>query len=366
MWARCPGWGGRIRTGKHIVSVAVSIAFICSTLAGAVGQASAQTPKIGATPNESAMGATLDSRSPLSSTYRISVGDLLDVVVVDVPEFTRSYRVSTDGSISMPMVKEPIPAAGLTLPQLSQAIVDHLITSDLLKEPEVWVDLKESPAQSVTISGAVRNPRLAPVFGKTNLLDIISQAGGLAPDAGRFAVISRVGEIDAGNGGRALQGGSANRPRVSKAITVDLNGLIKNEDPSLNVALYPGDRVTVPPAGLFYVLGSVNRPGQYSLKDAQENVTVLTALAMAGDVTSTAKSKRLVIIRRNPKSPNGREEIPLNLKDILAGRATDSRIQGGDILVVPENGGKKAIRAAIGSALTVATAVTTGVIIYRR
>ena len=349
-----------------MVSAAASIAFICSTIAGAVGQASAQTPKIGATPIESAMAATLDSRSPMSGPYRISVGDLLGVDVVDVPEFTRSYRVGTDGSISMPMVKEPIPAAGLTLRQLSQAIADHLVTNHLLKDPDVWVDIKGSPAQSVTISGAVRNPSLVPVFGKTTVLDLISQAGGLAPDAGGVAVISRVGEIDAGNVGRALQGGSANRPRVSKTITVDLNRLIKNEDPSLNVALYPGDTVTVPPAGLFYVLGSVNRPGQYSLKDAQENVTALTALAMAGDVTSTAKSRRLVIIRRNPKSPNGREEIPLNLKDILAGRATDSHIQEGDILVVPENGGKKAIRAAISNALTVATAVTTGLIIYRR
>src|SRR5271154_2808219 len=51
--------------------------------------------------------------------YAVSPEDLLDVYVMDVPEVTRNYRVSSNGFLTLPLLPEPIPVAGETLDQLS-------------------------------------------------------------------------------------------------------------------------------------------------------------------------------------------------------------------------------------------------------
>jgi polysaccharide export outer membrane protein len=64
------------------------------------------------------------------------------------------------------------------------------------------------------------------------------------------------------------------------------------------------------------------------------------------------------IVREGPD----RQEIPVNIKDLLAGRAADPMLQAGDILFVPDsqarNAGLRAIEAAI--------QMGTGVVIWRR
>ena len=53
------------------------------------------------------------------------------------------------------------------------------------------VAIKESRVHAVTIAGAVKRPQIYPVFGKTTLLDVLSQAEGLADDAGNLAIVNR-------------------------------------------------------------------------------------------------------------------------------------------------------------------------------
>jgi hypothetical protein len=71
-----------------------------------------------------------------------------------------------------------------------------------------------------------------------------------------------------------------------------------------------------------------------------------------------------MIIRKDPKAANGREEIALNLKDILAGRSPDVKLQANDILFIPGSGGKKALHTltavpgeVVGAAATTALVV---------
>jgi polysaccharide export outer membrane protein len=115
--------------------------------------------------------------------------------------------------------------------------------------------------------------------------------------------------------------------------------------------VWPGDRISVDRAGIFYILGQVGRPGGYNLKSADEQVSVLQALALAGDVSSIAKTDKAFIIRKDSKAANGREEIALNLKNILHGTSPDTVLQADDILYVPASGGKKAARTAGGIGL---------------
>src|ERR1700680_2270767 len=58
--------------------------------------------------------------------YEVGPDDVLEVDVFDVKELSGEYRVSPNGSISLPLLSQPIDAAGLTLSQLSERISQHL------------------------------------------------------------------------------------------------------------------------------------------------------------------------------------------------------------------------------------------------
>src|ERR1035441_7973742 len=106
---------------------------------------------------------------------------------------------------------------------------------------------------------------------------------------------------------RSLAGAAlaCNRPSQRPPKTVDLTKLLQSGDAAYNLDIYPGDRVTVPRAGIVYVVGAVNKPGGYAIKSSGEGMTVLQAIALAADLKSTAKRDKTVVIRPDPNAPNG-------------------------------------------------------------
>ena len=293
--------------------------------------------------------------SPAPQEYLISPDDLLDIYIVDVPELSRAYRVSPIGQVNLPLLSHSLNVTGLTLSQLADLIAQELRSQALVTDPRVTVNVKESRTHSVTIAGAVKKPQIYFVFGRTTLLDVISQAEGLADDASSIANIAR-GEI----GQRMLQ--MTGQSRETVVTTVDLEKLLHTGDPHLNIDIYPGDRVMVAPAGIVYVVGAVNKPGGFALTASRKRLTVLQAVALAEDVKSTALGNKAMIVRRDTQYPGGRKEIPVKLKEVLAGKAADVPLQVEDILFVPDSSGKKAAIRGVEAAIQTAT----GVAIYRR
>lgn len=340
-------------------------ALLALLILGDLGLLRAQQSAADAPPSPSSTGSSLARDSALRTharDYVIARDDLLDVYVLDAPELSREYRVSPSGSMTFPLLPEPIRAAGRTPDELSTVIEERLRTAGLVSKPQVLVTVKASRVNSVAVAGAVKRPQIYPVFGPTTVLDVLSQAEGLSEDAGNLATITR-GEVAM----QALASGeNQNRADLlsapSRTVTVDLKRLLETGDPALNLEVYPGDRVTVQRAGIVYVVGAVNRPGGFPLKDDQEEMTVLKAIALAQDLKGTAVRSKAMIIRRNLQSRDGREEIPVDLKKVLAGRAPDCPMQPNDILFVPDSTGKKALRRAAEAAVQ----ITTGLIIWRR
>jgi len=91
------------------------------------------TPRV--SPDPAGMISTTDARidpggptpmavqtQPKAGEYLVSQEDVLEVIVFDVPELSRDYRVNANGMIIMPLVAGPIPAAGLTLEQLGARV----------------------------------------------------------------------------------------------------------------------------------------------------------------------------------------------------------------------------------------------------
>jgi len=99
---------------------------------------------------------------------------------------------------------------------------------------------------------------------------------------------------------------------------------------------------TKPPAAvskdIVYVMGDVHNPMGVSIGNTGP-ITVLKILSMAEGLNPTASLHKAKIIR---KGENGRIEIPVDLREILAGKAPDVTLQTGDILFVPPSSSKSA------------------------
>jgi polysaccharide biosynthesis/export protein len=312
----------------------------------------------------SPVGSATVTKTPVND-YTVSPEDLLDVYVMDVPEVTRTYRVSSNGFLTLPLLQQPIAAAGETLDQLSALIAAKFREAGMLNNAHVTVSLKETRQHAVTVSGQVKKPQSYPIYGPTRLLDILVEAGGLAPEAGSNAIITR-GDI----GLRAdladnVQTGGVNPTAKGQSFTLDIHKLVETGDDKTNILLYPGDRVTVQRADLIYVMGAVTRPGGYVLNETRTQVTVLKALAMAGDVTTFAKKGRIAILRHDPAGPpERRSEIPVDYKSMVKGQIADIRLIPDDILYVPESTRVKALHQTAATALQVATYTGSSLIIY--
>ena len=138
------------------------------------------------------------------------------------------------------------------------------------------------------------------------------------------------------------------------------------DDRENNILMYPGDRIMVQRAELIYVLGAVARPGGYVLNESRQHITVLKALAMAGDVNNIAKRNGIMILRKDPSSDSEkREEIPVNYKEMARGKIEDIRLVPDDILFVPESTALKALHASTQAAVAVASAGGSTLLIYR-
>lgn len=337
-----------------------------SPLARAQNPASTASIQPGAMPKAATTASILaDTRKGQAGDYTVSPEDLLDVFVMDVPDVSRVYRVGTNGKLTLPLLSDPVPAAGLTLEQLSRLIASRFHDAGMVTDAHVTVSLRETRLHTVIVSGEVKVPRAYTVYGPTRLLELLTEAGGVTDFAAGEAIITR-GE--AGARADAEMGGSPPAPGVvvkEDSFPLSIRKLIETGDERTNILLYAGDRVTVKKAEMIYILGAVMRPGAYMPHDPQSQLTVLKAMALAGDANGIAKRNKLTILRKDPLVPDGvPKAIPVNYKAMVKGQIADLRLEPNDILYVPESAKTKFLKTASGTAAQVAVAGGT-VAVYR-
>ena len=152
-------------------------------------------------------------------------------------------------------------------------------------------------------------------------------------------------------------------PALSNTVTVNLNELMESGNATNNILLQAGDIVTVPHAGIIYVLGSVGKPGGYVLGNDRSHMTTLKMLSLAGGLNRTAKADHAVIIRRD--SQGQQHETIVDLKKVVDRKTEDVRLEPSDILYVPDSAAKRALARASEIALSVATSVALYRVAYR-
>ena len=316
-----------------------------------------------------------------AADYRIGPDDQLDITVLEAAELDRAPRVSVSGEISLPLLGT-IRAAGLTAREL-ELVIEELLRQTYIKEPHVSVQVREMQSHAVAVFGAVKKPGVFQIREPKTVVEMLSQAEGLAEDAGDTVIVEHRGAsapsdqttIDdpsdspsnAEARGSALSapplnvtfGASVAAAKPPESVAIDLKKLLSTGDPKLNALVYPGDVVKVPIADLVYVVGEVAKPGGFQLK-SNESVSVLQAVALAQGLTHTSASSRSRIIRTDPATGK-RQEIPIDLAKIVAGKVPDPMLEPRDIVFVPNSAGRAAFYRGIEAAISVGS----GVAIYR-
>jgi len=267
---------------------------------------------------------------------RISPGDLLELSVFDAPELSGKLRVNDKGEIAIP-IAGTIRVAGMTAEEAAVAIEEKLRKADILKFPHVSIFMTEYATQGITVTGEVRNPGIYPSLGNHGIVDMISVAGGVSTSAGKAVTITHRSDQE--------------HPEV-----IYLDSHPGSVAPKVDIR--PGDTITVSRSGVVYVVGDVSKSGGY-LIDANERLTAVQALALAGGANRTAAENKARLIR---KTPTSRVDFAVPLRRILDGKMIDPQLQDGDILFIP---GSKAKTAATRT-MEAAIALTTGAIIAGR
>ncbi len=111
------------------------------------------------------------------SEYRVGAQDQLEITVFQVPDLNRTVRVNSSGQVSLPLIGMLL-AGGRTVQEIEQDIAIKL-EAKFLQNPQVTVSVKEFTSQRVTVEGAVKNPGIFPLTGRTTLLQMVATAGGL-------------------------------------------------------------------------------------------------------------------------------------------------------------------------------------------
>jgi polysaccharide export outer membrane protein len=286
------------------------------------------------------------------SGYVLGPDDLIGIHALEAQEINdKPVRVDGDGYIRLPLAGR-IKASGLTSEQLENAIAEHLRT--YIKEPQVTVSILEFHSQRVSVLGSVRNPGIHQLEGHRTVVEVLALAGGLADDAGNTLKITR--RIEWGR--IPLPSAVDDATGQFSVADINLKEIINAKNPAQNILIDPDDVVSVPRAQMVYVIGNVLHPGGYVLGE-EASFSVLRVVSLAGGIDHYASQKRARILRK--VAGNGdRQEIPVNLKMILAGRSGDVPLQPEDILLVPANGAK----TALGRTAEAAVQITTGLIIY--
>jgi polysaccharide export outer membrane protein len=294
------------------------------------------------------------SDSGAGANYVLGAGDLLSLSVADLEDFTeKSFRIDLSGDINLPLAGR-IHAAGLTVDAFEGEVNKRL--GKLLKSPDAVVTVTEFHSQPVSILGAVNTPGVRQVGGQKKLFEIISLAGGLRSDAGDTVEITR----DSKWGVIPLPNARMDSTGRYSTASVKVKSIMNATNPVENITIMPNDVISVPKGDLVYAVGSINRPGGFLLGE-NETLTTLQVVSLAEGVSKTAASDKAKILRSVPGSTN-REEIAVNIKQLMAGKASDIPLRANDILFIPNSGAKSASYRTLEAVIQTAT----GLAIYGR
>ncbi|KPQ34846.1 MAG: polysaccharide export outer membrane protein [Phormidesmis priestleyi Ana] len=316
----------------------------------AIGNLPALSPPtipVALSPPTAAISASSGTGGALSDAYALGPGDMINISIFNVPEYSGPQQVSADGSLNLPVVGG-VSVNGLTL-QAAGSAISRAYRSEL-RYPEVTVVLTTPRPLRVAISGEVSQPGLYTLTPEGNAqFPTVAQA------------LQKAGGVTQAADLRSVQLRRLNGQGPAQAITLDLWQLLNNGDVRQDLPLRDGDAIVigetlsvdvaetnrlsasnlasnVEQAITVAVVGEVFRPGAYEFdgnSQEQGRTTVTQVVQRAGGIKPSA-DLRNIQVRRLTRS--GTEQIiDLDFWALLRSGdiSQDLVLQQSDTVVIP-------------------------------
>jgi polysaccharide export outer membrane protein len=247
----------------------------------------------------------------------IHPGDVIVVHIFGTTEYAPPTRVGVDGNVQLPLIGEA-PIAGITASRAADLIAARLTSAGMYVDPQVSVQITEAATQFATVAGEMHG--IIPMSGERRLFDVISAAGAMPPTASHVITILRSG--------------------VPDPIVVDL-GTNPAESAKADIPILPGDKILISRIGVVYVLGAFHTQGAIPLQQ-NSPLTLMQVTALSGGVGFEGRYKDLRIVRTVGLT---RSVVKLDIKKVLDGKAPDPVLQADDIVFLPSDNLKAAIKS---------------------
>lgn len=258
----------------------------------AYAQAPEQPPQ--ATAVQSQPQASAAPAAPVDSSYILGAGDVVEVSLVGRGDYTQRVRVSTDGTILLPLVGH-LKASDRTVIELADDVRQALIKGGFYADPVVRADVVGISSRYVTVLGNVGTPGLLPLDRNYRLSEIMAKVGGRGGSGAPYVLLTRAG--------------------ASKAERYSIDKLAAgfgDDDP----IVHAGDKIFIPTAEaeVFYISGEVKSPGAFPVAD---KMSIRMAIARGGGVTENGSENKVTLIRDGKEVKKVSLEDPVKVGDII-------------------------------------------------
>lgn len=269
-------------------------------------------------PAKSPGNAAPSSPTSWRNRYELGPGDVINFSLFGRPELDRpGFRIAPDGTISY-LQAQNIKVAGLTIDEARLAIEQGL--SSNFRSPRVIITPQEVGSKRFTILGKVVNKGVVTLERPITLVEAIANAGGI--ETGLFEQNTvELADLD-----RSFIS------RNGQRLPLDFRRLLHDGDMTRNIEIEPNDFIYVAStiSNDYYVLGAVENPGVQGLTP---DASVVSAISRRGGLSDRAWPDRVLVVRGSFDKP---ETFIVNVKDILAAKEKDFKLQPKDIVYVAD------------------------------
>jgi polysaccharide export outer membrane protein len=273
--------------------------------------------------------------------YHLTVGDIIYVIVANVPDYSGTFQVMPDGSLNLPVLGR-VEAWGKTLTDVEQAITEGYTTAQILVEPRITVTLSQISPLRIAVIGEVTRPgaySLSPEQGKLPTVAIaLDAAGGITQRTDLRAI--QVRRVSPNN-------------RLEETITVSLWDVLTQGDRNQNITLRDGDTIVVTQAAPIAIADAremarstfssgqirVNLVGEIASPGVMEvppDTSVSEALLLAGNFTNRSRQVDVQLLRLNPDGTVTQRTLPVDFASAI-NEETNPLLQDRDVILVGRN-----------------------------
>ncbi len=253
---------------------------------------------------------------PPTAPPHLGPGDKFDIDILGETNARAQTFATPDGKLYYNLLPG-IPVTGRTLPQVKQDLEQGL--SQYYRHPQISIDLTEANSQRIWVLGRLSHPGIFPLRRPMRVLDAITTAGGLITSS-LSGTTQELADLD-----------HSFLIRKGDILPIDFQALLREGDMSQNIYLQPDDYLYLPSSitNEIYLLGAVKSPRPIGFA---ADMNIIAAIAGGLGLAPNADPRHIVIIRGSLTTP---KVASISFPDILLGRATNVRLQPGDIVFVP-------------------------------